>query len=178
MSSPAQAPVTSVPKAMLAAWCNLYGASLHADLAMTDDGCGKPIDGPRLLWALSGQESSFGQNMKPRHEPAYDVGGRYWRNSPVVNVGIAKYGSAYACSYGPLQIMASNAKGYTPAELGDPEKALAASVAFLRLAVLQRQKARTIAEICESWNGGHVGATTVPGYTEHVERYYATAVMG
>jgi hypothetical protein len=151
-----------------------------ADLAMTDDGCGKPIEGPRLLWALSGQESSFGQNMKPRHEPAYDVGGRYWRNSPVVSVGIAKYGSAYACSYGPLQIMASNAKGYTPPELaGDPEKALAAAVARLRVDVLVRQKARTIAEICDCWNTGNDKDKNVPvEYIEHVERYYATAVMG
>jgi hypothetical protein len=51
---------------------------------------------------------------------------------------------------------------------------------MLRLDVLQRQKARTIAEICDCVERGQrQGATTVPvEYIEHVERYYATAVMG
>ena len=35
------------------------------------------ISGVQLLWALAGNESSFGADCSPRHEPAFDVGGAY-----------------------------------------------------------------------------------------------------
>jgi hypothetical protein len=183
-SSPQPSLVLSMPRTELARLCRIYGAGLQHDLALTDDGCGKPIDGPRLLWAMAGQESSFGSNMKPRFEPAYYMGGRYWNaqtpGGKEVRDGVALYGRDFACSYGPLQILAVNAKGHSPMELGsDPEKALAAACAMLRLVVLQRQKASTIGEICDCWNTGNDKDKNVPvEYIEHVERYYATAVMG
>jgi hypothetical protein len=152
--------------------CELYGAGLQPDLVHTDDGTGKPIDGPRLLWALAGRESSFGRNLKPRHEPAYDLGGHY-ANLPAVKRGLEQYGRAFACSYGPLQILACNARGFTPAELGaDPEKALSAAVAMLRLTVLRAQKAATLEQICQAWNAGHIGGRCTPGYEQAVRGYY------
>jgi hypothetical protein len=171
-----------MPRTELARLCRIYGAGLQHDLEHTDDGCGKPIDGPRLLWAMAGRESSFGANMKPRFEPAYYMGGLYWRaqtpGGKEVRDGVAMYGRDFACSYGPLQIMAINAKGHSPLELGsDPEKALAASCAKLRLDVLGRQKARTIPEICQCWNGGHVGAAIPQVYTDTVEHNYNSVPM-
>ena len=167
--------VLAMPKAHLQALCKLYGTNLAPALVSTDDGSRKPIDGPRLLWAMSGRESSFGQQLHPRFEPAYFVGGHYYKGNADVRAGVALYGRDFACSYGPLQIMCINAKGFTPLELGeDPEKALAAAVARLRLETLGRQRGATIAEICQSWNGGHVGAVGEPGYVEEVIHYYLT----
>jgi hypothetical protein len=177
-AQPAPRVVLSMTKEELTRLCILYGASLDRELAHTSDGGGKPIDGARLLWAMSGRESSFGQNMKPRHEPAYDVGGRY-ANLPEVKQGLEQFGSAFACSYGPLQIMACNARGFTPSELeADPEKALAAAVAMLRLTVLGAQKAATLEHICQAWNAGHVGAKCTPGYEWEVRHYYLTQSAG
>src|SRR4051794_28343504 len=111
--------VCSMPGKELARLCLQHGAEMQRYLVDSDDGFGKPIDAALLLWAMSGRESTFGKNLKPRHEPAYDTGGKY-----AVASQLAKFGSAYACSYGPLQIMACNAKMFTPAELAsDPEKA-------------------------------------------------------
>ena len=169
--------VLSMSKEELLRLCKLYGAGLDQDLARTEDGTGKPIDGARLLWAVSGRESSFGQNMKPRREPAYDVGGHY-ADAPGIRQGLEQYGRAFACSYGPLQIMACNAHGFTPAELGaEPEKAVAAAVSMLRLTVLRAQKAATLEQICQAWNAGHVGGRCTPGYEQEVRHYYFTQTL-
>ena len=53
------------------------------------------IDGAQLLWAMSGNESSFGANCAPRHEPAFDVDGVYG-SGPVMTPLLAKFGSAAA----------------------------------------------------------------------------------
>ena len=53
---------------------------------------------------------------------------------------------------------------------------LGASVAQLRIVVLGEQHAHTIAEICECWNGGHLGATTTPGYAAEVQAHYAAGL--
>ena len=37
-------------------------------------GLPRGVDGAQLLWAMAGNESSFGVNCTPRHEPAFDVG--------------------------------------------------------------------------------------------------------
>ena len=57
------------------------------------------VDGAQLLWALSGNESSFGANCTPRYEPAYDVGGRY-ADADL----LARFGRAAACSYGEVML--------------------------------------------------------------------------
>jgi hypothetical protein len=166
--------VLSMAKEELARLCRLHGAGLDQDLVHTDDGSHQPIDGARLLWALSGRESGFGRNMKPRHEPAYDAGGHY-ANRPEISEGLEKYGSAFACSYGPLQIMACNARGFTPTELAaEPEKAVMAAVAMLRLTVLRAQNAATLEQICQAWNAGHVGGRCTPGYEQEVRHFYLT----
>jgi hypothetical protein len=142
------------------------------------DGCTGPdglhLDGARLLLAMAGRESSFGANLKPRHEPAYDFGGHYAKN-PEVIAGLGKYGSAFACSYGPLQVLAVNAIGFSPGELGaKPETAMLAAVGFLNRYAIGHWECRTLKAICETWNGGHPDATTTPGYVDEVTKYYLT----
>lgn len=167
----------SMPKKDLAQICKLLGVGLQQHLSDCTDAEGKPLDGPKLLWALSGRESSFGQNMKPRHEPAYDVGGAYWKVSDEVKEGCALYGRDFACSYGPLQVLAVNAQAWTPEELGkDPYIAMVAARSFIREYVIKRKRAHTLAEICQCWNGGHVGATTTPGYVEEVTHHYLAGI--
>jgi hypothetical protein len=170
--------VLSMARSDFNALCLIYGPMLEKELALTDDGAGQPIRGAQLLVAMGGRESSFGKNLKPRHEPAYDIGGLYWKISEEVRAGLAKYGAGYAYSYGPLQIMAVNAPGFTPGELAaDPEKAMQAATVRLRFHVLQHQRARSIQDICECWNGGHIGANTTPGYFEEVQHHYLTEAI-
>lgn len=167
----------SMPKSELADLCRAHGQLLQPYLLNCKDPDGAQLDGAKLLWAMSGRESSFGQNMTPRHEPAYDVNGAYWKISQEVKDGIAQYGRDFACSYGPLQVLAVNAKGWTPEEMGkDPLAAMEGAVTFLRLYVIQRKRARSLAEICQCWNGGHIGATTTPGYVEEVTKYYRAGI--
>jgi hypothetical protein len=170
-------PMYSMPKKDLADLCRAHGNLLQPYLADCTDPDGKPLDGPTLLWALSGRESSFGQNMKPRHEPAYDVSGMYWRLSQEVKDGIAQYGPPFACSFGPLQVLAVNARGWTPEEMAnDPLAAMEGACTFLRVYVLTRKHAHSLAEICQCWNGGHVGAKTTPGYVEEVTQHYRAGI--
>lgn len=58
------------------------------------------VNGAAVLQALAEVESSYGANAVPKHEPAYDRGGRYF--SPTLARG---WGSWAACSYGPFQVM-------------------------------------------------------------------------
>lgn len=179
MSSPTPVLVHSMDRNHLVTLCKTYGATLDPMLAATDDGFGKPLAGAQLLWALCGRESIFGKDLGPRHEPAYDVGGSFYRESAELQQGVALYGRDFACSYGPLQVMACNAKGHTPRELGaDPDTAMGAAVGFLRIRALQHFGAKTLEQICQVWNGGHLGATTTAGYFEEVRHHYITEVLG
>lgn len=71
-----------------------------ADLFTPTNWQGTPIDKVRLLWGISGVESSFGLNSTPRHENGYCYGGRYF-DAPAS----AKWGCLAHCSYGPWQVM-------------------------------------------------------------------------
>ena len=163
---------TSIPRGEMVAMATQYGPSLHDLVTQLTGPDGKPLDGATLIWAMSGQESSFGADMTPRHEPAYDTGGIY-AGEPAQKLALAKFGRAAACSYGPLQVMYCNTQGYTPAQIGESaELGLALALGFLRRNALLRLKAQSLAEICQVWNGGHIGAATMPGYVEHVTGFY------
>jgi hypothetical protein len=173
--------MNSITKEQMIALCRKYGPSLDLDLGATDDGSGHPIDGTTLLWALSGRESDFGANMKPRHEPAFDVGGPYSKTIAAI-AGLNEWHSAFACSYGPLQIMAVNAPGFSPAVLlAYPEQAMLSAVCRLKSQVLIKQKAYRIGQICECWNDGHIisGAMDPPAvqsYIDEVTQYYLKGI--
>jgi hypothetical protein len=172
-------PSLAMPRAELVRLCLVYGATLEPDLRGSDDELGNEIDGPRMLWAIAGRESSFGKNLGPRFEPAYYIGGKLWMRSLELQAGVSKYGRAFACSYGPLQIMAVNAKGFSLEEIStDMEKATQAAVARIRTDILRRQRAKKLSEICDAWNTGNFRDTIVPtDYIAEVRHHYITEVL-
>ena len=153
-------------KAQIAAACTQYGPTV----APLPDG----VDGTQLLWAMSGNESSFGANVTPRHEPAFDVGGVYGASAQMAPL-LAKYGSAAACSYGPWQIMFPNAPGATPESFNDLDFAATASVAFLNK-LLTRFHPQTLGDIGSCWNAGHIQnpySAQVQTYVDRLTQNYA-----
>ena len=64
---------------------------------------GSPLDKMKLLWGLSGVESSFGANCTPRHEAGYCHGGRYFDQDRS-----RQWGCLAHCSFGPWQVMYAN----------------------------------------------------------------------
>lgn len=131
------------------------------------------VDGVKLLWALSGNESSFGLNVTPRHEPAFDVGGPY-ANSGNMPALLEEYGHAAACSYGPWQVLLTNAATFAPSDFDDISTACQASVSFLN-SLLRRFKPSSLVQIGQCWNAGHT--LTNPGfavvaYTDELQKNY------
>lgn len=130
------------------------------------------VDGTQLLWAMSGNESSFGVNCVPRHEPAFDSGGVYG-SGPVMAPLLKKYGSAAACSYGPWQIMFPNCPpGFSPKDMSDLGKCASATVGFLNH-LLARWKPSSLAGIGECWNAGHPMVNLSPGVASYVQKLTA-----
>lgn len=136
--------------------CRTYGPILDGFLKTSDDGTGNPIIGARLLWALAGNESSFGANCKPRFEQAYWIGGLYAQNGITQkNLNVKYPQGAAAHSYGPWQIMPCNAIGFKCEELAtDLEKAAIATIGFIRRFVIGVRSARTLAEMLDVYNSG------------------------
>lgn len=130
------------------------------------------VDGKQLLWALSGVESSHGLNCTPRHEPAFDVGGKYAKNAPMPAL-LARYGTAAACSYGPLQIMLCNAQGLGPQDFDNIDQAFHASVSFLNNRLFH-YKPQDLAEIGEMWNAGSIRPD--PDYVAKLTANYAIQI--
>lgn len=113
------------------------------------------VDMAQLMWALAGNESSFGVNLTPRHEPAYDVGGVYGQGL-VMGPLLAKWGSRAACSYGPWQLMFCNApRDASPFDFDSLLQCAQMTAAFMN-ELDNRHCISTIAEMGECWNGGHV----------------------
>jgi hypothetical protein len=128
------------------------------------------INGRWLLWAMAGCESSFGADCGPRHEPAYDVGGKYADN-PAMAALLEKYGRAAACSYGPWQILLVNCGTKTaPQDMTNLDQCAVETVSFINRRILAEQKPSTVEEIAEAWNSGKWRWQTVP---PGVERYAA-----
>jgi len=149
----------SFTKDQLQAQCDLLGPSVGP----LPDG----VDGSTLLMALAGNESSYGANVTPRHEPAFDVGG-ICGSSPEQAPLLAKYGSAAACSYGPWQLMFCNApQGSSPNDFANLSLAGQYTVRYLN-SLLERDKPQTIAEIGSMWNAGHVLTHPGPGVVAYM----------
>jgi hypothetical protein len=64
---------------------------------------GSPLDKVKLLWGISGVESSFGLNCNPKHENGYCYGGRYHDL-----IATHAWGCLAHCSFGPWQVMFAN----------------------------------------------------------------------
>lgn len=173
---PAPTLVSLSPK-VTAAFCRQYAGGLKLDGCTDVLGC--PIEPVRFLWALSGNESSFGRNLTPRFEPAYFKGGSYYQNSPEVQALVEKYGHAAACSYGPWQLLLVNAIGCTPDQLQSDIGACArATIDFINREIVGRQQARTMDAIADAWNTGNWKDRNVPwAYIHELTDYYLNFPM-
>lgn len=153
-----------VDTATLVALCLKYGPELHVPAG---------VAGPQLLWALSGNESSFGAHCPPKHEDGYCYGHKYY------DAGYSQsWGCLAHCSFSPWQIMATNARQYTPLELmQDPEKALITVVSHINRKILAAQKAATLSEIADAYNSGNWRDAIVPqDYIDKLHRNYLVAM--
>lgn len=126
------------------------------------------INGATLLWALAGNESSYGRNCAPRHEQAYCTG-EYSHVQDVV-VLTRQYGHAAHCSFGPWQLLLVNAAGASPDDLRTARGAAMATAGFLNRRILHGEGAKTIEEIADAYNSGTWRDRYVP------EQYVADCV--
>lgn len=160
--------------------CLRFGPLLDQYLNGTDDTMSGWIVGSQLLWAIAGNESEFGKNCKPRHEPLYDHGGRYAEDA-CQSALLDEFGSDAACSWGPWQVMLCNAPGFRPVELGlDLEKAVVATIGYIRRYVLGTQKARTLTEVLDTFNSGNCRDRVTPVVQAYIDKgrgYYLSEVI-
>jgi hypothetical protein len=112
------------------------------------------VDPVKLLWAISGVESSFGQFSNPRHEQGYCSNGRYFDPKAT-----SEWGCLAHCSYGPWQVMFTNfPQSISPVGLlvqGDGASAADASLQAA-IGVLNRAIARGAANLTDiviAYNG-------------------------
>lgn len=165
-------------KAKLADVCKRYGVFIH--------GLPAAIEGPTFLWALSGNESSFGQNCRPRHEVEFcplnqphrtDVGivvrpGKYAADGLQVPL-YRQWGCWACCSYTPWQLMAVHAIGYTPIELmTDLERCVEAAVGFASKIFGRDDPPATLEEFARFWNGSGVSVQ----YVASLQKFYAAGL--
>lgn len=180
MNAPLYSPAgvcLAIPRDEFNRLCSLFASELQLAGCIGPEGA--RLDPMQLLIALGGRESDFGANLKPRHEPSWDAGGHVWMHSRELQGYIKLNGAAGASSYGPLQVMAFDAGGsYAVKDLAhDPQVAMEAAVKYFNRYVTGHWRARTLEEICRTWNGGHPSAGTTPGYVEAVTHYYATETV-
>lgn len=137
----------------------------------------KGIDGAKLLWAISGCESTFGYDCKPRHEAGYCSGGTYGADPDVLAL-TAKLGHLAHCSVGPWQLMLANWVGITDTTAFDLDTCASQTVRFINRRILGQQHAMTLSEIFDSYNSGNFRDKNVPvAYMAKGNRYYASVPL-
>ena len=163
----------------------LKSSFLRADVLAACIRYGPQLQGPagldpvRLMAALSFNESSIGANCGPRHEPVFDVGGAYG-DGPIMRPLLDEYGSAAACSYGPWQMMLCNyGRAYTPSQLLTDLQANAEEfVRFFNLNVLKHRGAKTLNDVGQVWNSGHIVSAPSPGVSAYCQRLQEAYSIG
>jgi hypothetical protein len=142
---------------------------------------GAEIDGARLLWAMSGNESTFGEHCTRRHEPGWCTGGDYQGHTfaPGVysdSLALIKLTQLYEhlahCSFGPWQILLINSEQpCSPEAMVSIDRAAFETVKFLNRRILHAQGATTVEQVGIAWNSGSLHhPNDVP---EGVARYAA-----
>lgn len=115
---------------------------------------GTPIDKAKLLWGISGVESSFGLNCSPRHENGYCYGGPYFNK-----YASKDWGCLCHCSFGPWQVMYANFPlGVSPLSLTWADDGRVAADLCIRGAIVVLNRAiargvRHLADISIAYNG-------------------------
>ncbi len=85
----------NVAPEIIAALCRKHAPDLLTPVKWQ----GTPLDKVRLLWGISGVESSFGLRSSPHHDASYCVGGRHFDHAAT-----AVWGCLAHCSFGPWQV--------------------------------------------------------------------------
>jgi hypothetical protein len=124
------------------------------DLLKMEQGGLASVDPVKLLWAIAGVESNFGQNSAPRHEQGYCYGGRYFNVLATNDIGCLAH-----CSYGPWQVMYANFPKLTdprsliPFDDGtlSAELSVRAAISVLNRAI--SRGAKSLAELVIAYNG-------------------------
>lgn len=136
----------------------------------------EPVDPQVFLGAFSLNESSGGKNNKPKHEAAYDIGGRYCKGKQLELV--QEYGQAAACSYSSFQLMfiCFYEMGFTPTPLqaGNDEYALPAVVKFFNKRIFKDGTANDVNFIGltgDAYNSGNWRDGNVP--TDYIKKLIA-----
>lgn len=159
----------------------------HSDLARACRSWGRmlwlppAIDGPQLLWALSGCESSFGANCAPRHEPYYHQIALEKKNAQLVKL-TELFGCDAHSSFGPWQELLVNcSETMKPEDFSNLNRAALEVVRHINRRILEPQKPTTVAEIATAYNSGKWHWTKLkPGvqrYAEECVKYYEAAAV-
>lgn len=162
-------------QAQVQAACRQYGPQITIKNLV--DGYEYPLDGAKLMWALSGEESTFGADCGPRFEPAY------WNHPSVAQKPLnAEYGQAAAMSYGPWQVMYVNCVKFgTPGEIdGNINLSAESAVDFLNSYIIKIVGAKNLFEVARAYNSGNITVPMPIGvmqYVEKVQSYYENAPL-
>ena len=133
------------------------------------------IDAVKLLWALAGNESSFGANATARHEASYcpNCNGSHAKKIE----GLTRlWGCLAHCSYGAWQVMFPNTHGVTPAQMDtDPQAAIEQTIRFLNTDIFTYLGARTLEQIGCAYNMGRLPGENekLPYVTDLLSNYEA-----
>jgi hypothetical protein len=112
------------------------------------------IDGPQLLWALAGCESSFGANCKPRHEPYYHELAAQGTNTRLVAL-TTRWGCDAHSSFGPWQELLVNCSdSMAPEDFANLSRCGLEVAQFLNSYVFEHRKATTVEQVAETYNSG------------------------
>lgn len=158
---------TSVARA-----CRQWGTMLH----VPDE-----IDGPKLLWALSGCESSFGANCKPRHEAFYHDLAEKGTNAQLAAL-TKQFGCDAHSSFGPWQLLLINASATVrPEDFANINRAAMETALFINRRIIDHEKAQTVEQIAMAYNSGKWQWEQVPAgvarYAAQCRGYYDAAQM-
>jgi Transglycosylase SLT domain len=139
------------------------------DLILPTPKAGMDVDPVKLLWALAGVESSFGQDSHPRHENGYCYAGRYFDPKRT-----AEWGCLAHCSFGPWQVMFDHfPESISPVELLPQGNGRTAAELSVRAAILILNKAiaggaRNLTDLVIAYNG----PGDVPEYSKRLFASY------
>lgn len=128
---------------------------------------GEAVDGPTLLWAISGLESSHGRDrLHARQEPAYSPGGFLYVKSPALQALWKTYGTLAGCSFGSWQMMFQVARelGFKgePHELQEDEVCCAMASVLILERLIRKQGAKTLIQVGDSYNSGDFRDRAIP----------------
>ena len=152
----------ALPDSLRAA-CARHGATLTGRVTLD----GAAVDGPTLLLAISGNESTYGQRREfARAEPAYLPGGVYFRRSPAVRQHWSRWGVLAGSSFGSWQIMFVTATelGFDghPIDLQDDDVCAQWAAALIRKRLIARDGAKTLQAVLDGYNSGTPTDRIVP----------------